>query len=90
MKTSASCQTLSKALEMSKKIPQVSKERFVSKSLDISCLMDNDWDTQEWPLRKTDWLLEKTFKLIIKCIIDTLFINSAENWEKRHWSMIVD
>ena len=40
-KISASYQTLSKALEMSEKIPQISKEGLASKTLNISCVMDN-------------------------------------------------
>ena len=31
-----------------------------------------------------------TLKVIVECMIDTLFINFAENWEKRHWSIIID
>ena len=43
---------------MSRKIPQVSKEGLASKPLNISCVMDNSWNTQESPLRNLDWLLE--------------------------------
>ena len=49
-----SCQTLSNALEMSKKIPLTSTFEISSKADCISCIMDSSWAMHESPGRKPD------------------------------------
>ena len=49
-----SCQTLSNALEMSRKTPRVSSEGQESKFVNISCVIARSWETQESCLRKPD------------------------------------
>ena len=50
-----SCQTLSKAFDISKKTPLISTIRFSSKAVWISGIIDNNWEMQESPGRKPDW-----------------------------------
>ena len=57
-----SCQILSNALEMSKKIhPLTSTVGLSSKADCISCIMDSSWAMHESPGRKPDWEGVKTF-----------------------------
>ena len=53
---SPSCQTLSKALDMSKKALLTFDP--LSKDVEISWVIDNSWLMQESPSWKRDWFLE--------------------------------
>ena len=50
-----SCQTLSNALEMSKKFPLTSIVGLSSKADRIACIMDSSWAMHESPGIKLDW-----------------------------------
>ena len=50
-----SCQTLSKALEMSRKTPLTSAVGLLSKAVYISCIIDSNWTIHESPGRKPGW-----------------------------------
>ena len=50
-----SCQTLSKAFDISKKAPLTSAAGFSSKAVWISWIIDNNWAIQESPEKKPDW-----------------------------------
>ena len=50
-----SCQTLSNALEMSRKAPLTSTVGLLSKAVCISCIIDSNWAILESPERKPDW-----------------------------------
>ena len=56
MKISPSCQTLSKAFDMSKKTLLTSNS--LSKDIKISWVIDNSWVIQGPPGWKPDWFLE--------------------------------
>ena len=47
-----SCQTLSKAFDISKKAPLTSAAGFSSKAVWISWIIDNNWAIQESPEKK--------------------------------------
>ena len=49
-----SCQTLSNALEMSRKTPLTSAVGLLSKAVYISCIIDSNWTIHESPGRKPD------------------------------------
>ena len=58
LKISPSCQTLSKALDMSKETLLTSDP--LSKDVKISWVIDNSWLMQESPGWKPDWFLQMT------------------------------
>ena len=55
IKMKPSCQTLSNALEMSRKTPFTSAVGLLSKAVYISCIIDSNWTIHESPGRKPDW-----------------------------------
>ena len=59
LKTRPSCQTLSNALEMSRKTPLTSTVGLLSKAVCISCIIDSNWailESSKWPrLRTPTW-----------------------------------
>ena len=50
------CQTLSKALDKSKKIPRTSNEGLSSKAVKMLCVITVRWRIQESPGLKPDWI----------------------------------
>ena len=58
-----SCQTLSNALEMSRKTLLISTVGLLSKAVCISCIVDSNWAILESPGRKPDWECVKSLLL---------------------------
>ena len=75
-----SCQTLSKAFDISKKT-LASTVGFSSKAAEISWIVDNNWAIHESPGRKPDWEVEKsiTYNVVEKEIIYNSFTNFSKN-----------
>ena len=83
LKISPSCQTLSKALDMSKKRLLTSNP--LSKVVKISWVIDNSWFMQESPGWKPEWFLE-VFKEFISREIDKHFIkNKSFKYFTTNW-----
>ena len=82
----SSCQTLSNALDISKKTDLTSRDGLQSKASNISCVIASNWFIHESDGRNPDWFGFSSFSFTENNVSKYF----SKNGQKRYWLIVIN